>query len=128
MGELVQSIALGFIAFAIGTEFKLSALNDRQCYFVFNNCKDIETLTYSYKIEYLDADGNVVGELDKTDTETTSGKSSADADYIRDVVKYRTADSDYESGKSWDDVDKILVTIVITSGTETLQRSATLNV
>jgi len=26
MGELVQSIALGFIAFAIGTEFKLSAL------------------------------------------------------------------------------------------------------
>ena len=114
--------------FNLDIEFKLSKYTDRQCYFVFNNCKDIETLTYSYKIEYLDANGNVIGGLDKTDTETTSGKSSADADFIRDVVKYRTAESQYEDGKSWSDVKKISVTIVITSGTETLQRSATLNV
>lgn len=94
------------------------------CSFVFGGCTDIDSLTYSYTIEYLDASGNVIGGIDKSDTEKTS--TAKRGDNIVESVNYR-AEGVFESGKGHADVVKVCVTITITVGSETLVKTYTFN-
>ena len=95
------------------------------CTFVFGGCTDIDSLTYSYTIEYLDSSNNVIGGIDKSDTEKTS--TAKRGDNIVESVNYR-AEGLYNSGYTAQDVVKVRVTITITVGTETLVKTYTFNV
>ncbi len=95
------------------------------CSFVFGGCSEIDSLTYSYTIEYLDASDNVIGGIDKSDEEKTS--TAKRDDNIVESVNYRVG-ATFESGKSHADVVKIRVTITITVGSETMVKTATVNV
>ena len=99
--------------------------NQNTCYFVFDGCADIKSLTYTYKIEYLDSNGTVIGGIDKSEVPITSSTKRNDA--IVQTVNYRT-EGDFKSGYGHADVKKIRVTVTIDSGSDTLVKTYTATV
>jgi len=98
-----------------------------QCYFVFDGCADIESLVFTYDIQYLDADGNVIGGIDKSDTPKEATKADSTSDMARCQINYRVG-ATYESGYDWKSVKKVVFTIYVTSGTDSIQKSYTVTV
>ncbi len=106
----------------------LQGSNKNLCNFVFNGCKDIETLVFTYDVKFYDADGNLINTLDKTVTTKEATKTSPDSDTARCQINYRVeANTTFAQGKGWADVASITFTVYITSGTEEIQLTYTSN-
>jgi len=111
--------------FNLNIEFNVSPIvGSNQCYLVFKGCSEIDSLTYSYKISYLDAASNVIGGLDKSGTFVTQNKTSSSSDTISGLINYKTG-GEFSGNYSYQDIAKIEVTVYISGGTETLQKTHT---
>ena len=101
--------------------------NDYQCNLVFVGCNDIDSITYSYKINYLNSMNQVIGGIDRSDSFVTQSKASPSSDKIVCLINYRVG-GEFNGNYTHSDVSKIEVTVFIDGGTETLQKSYTVTV
>ena len=114
--------------FNLDIEFMVTPIaNSNQCYLLFSGCNEIDSITYAYKITYLDASGQAIGGLDKSYSFVTQNKTSPTSDTISCLINYRTG-GDFTGSYTHSDVSKIEVTVYIDGGTETLQKSYTTSV
>lgn len=114
--------------FNMDIEFMVTPIaGSNQCNLVFSGCNDIDSITYSYQIKYLDASGQVIGGLDKSNSFVTQGKTNPSSDTIVCLINYRIG-GEFNGSYTHSDVSKIEVTVFIDGGTETLQKSYTVSV
>ena len=114
--------------FNLDIEFAVSPISgSNQCYLLFSGCNEIDSITYSYKINYLDASGQVIGGLDRSYSFSTQSKASPTSDAISCLINYRTG-GEFNGNYTHDDVSRIEVTVYIDGGTETLRKSYTASV
>ncbi len=114
--------------FNLDIEFLVNAIaGSNQCYFVFKGCDDIDAITYSYKINYLNVLNQVIGSLDKSDTFVTQNKANVSSDTISALVNYRVG-GQLTDGYTQSDIAKIAVTVYIQGGAEVLPKSYTTSV
>ena len=114
--------------FNLDIEFMVTPLaNSNQCNLVFSGCNDIDSITFSYKINYLDASGQVIGGLDKSHSFMTQSKTSPTSDIIACLINYRVG-GEFNGSYTSSDLSKIEVTVFIDGGTEILQKSYTTSV
>ena len=97
------------------------------CTFVFKGCDDVDFITFSYKINYLDANGNVIGGIDKSDTSVTANKTQAGSSNCVKQINYRL-EGTFKDGNTHKDVAKIEVIVYINGGSEILQKTYTVSV
>jgi hypothetical protein len=85
----------------------LTRLNDRECNMTFTGCAGLTSLQFMYKVEYLDANGNVIGTgLDRT-TSWTEARDRWNEDTFNHKLNY--LDGDY--GGDLSQVKKIRITV-----------------
>ena len=114
--------------FNLDIEFIVNAISgSNQCYFVFKGCGEIDSITYSYKIDYLNSANEVIGGIDKSTNFVTQNKASASADTISCLINYRSG-GQFTGDHTQNDLSKIAVTVYINGGTETLPKSYTTSV
>ena len=97
------------------------------CTFVFKGCGDVDSITFSYKINYIGKNGEVIGGIDKSDTYVTATKTQAGSENCVKQINYRLEGS-FEDGYAHKDVAKIEVTVYIDGGSEMLQKTYTVAV
>lgn len=114
--------------FNLDIDFMVTPItNSNQCNLVFSGCNDIDSITYSYQIKYLDASDQVIGGIDKSHSFVTQGKTNPSSDIIAGLINYRIG-GEFNGSYTHSDVSKIEVTVFIDGGTETLQKSYTVSV
>lgn len=114
--------------FNLDIDFAVSPIaGSNQCYLLFSGCNEIDSITYSYKVNYLDASGQTIGGLDRSYSFSTQGKTSPSADSISCLINYRTG-GEFNGNYTQNDVSKIEVIVYIDGGTETLWKSYTASV
>lgn len=109
--------------FNLDVDFSVTKTDDRMCAFVFSGCTDIESLTYTYVIEYLDSAGAVIGGIDKSDAPVISSAKRGDS--IIQAVNYRL-EGILTGSHQFDEVRKLRVTITIDGGSDSMVKTYTL--
>lgn len=114
--------------FNLDIEFVVSTIaGSNQCYFIFKGCSEIDSISYSYEIKYLDSQNQVIGGVDKTNTLITQKKDANMPDTISSLINYRK-DGELIGNYTQSDVSKIEVIVFVDGGTETLRKSYTTTV
>lgn len=99
--------------------FSLSLMmnSNKQCYFKFGGCSELNIIKFTYTIEYLDDSNQVIGTLSVDDPVEIKNESGKD-----DVVKTITYFANGQvSGVVRADVKKIRVTVNIDGATQTAE-------
>ena len=114
--------------FNLDIEFMVTPISgSNQCYLLFSGCNEVDEITYSFKINYLDDSNQVIGGLDRSYSFVTQGKLSAESDTIACLINYRTGGL-FNGNYTQSDVAQIEVIVYIDGGTEKLQKSYTVSV
>ena len=109
--------------FNLDIDFSVNALaNQNTCYLNFKGCADISELNFTCKIEYFNANGELIGTWDRSDTDVKATNKTSDGDTIWTSLTYYHAQF---VSCSFNDIKTFKVTVVIDFGTETLTREAT---
>ena len=114
--------------FNLDITFTLTQASPNQCYFVFEGCNDVDSLTLTYKIEYFNGTGAAIGTLDKTVTPLTLPKNANSPSRIAALINFRNTEIVFESGYTYTDIKKIKVTVYIGEDDARLTKTAELSI
>lgn len=109
--------------FNVNIDFHVNALqNQNVCNLTFEGCNDINELSFTYKIEYFDANGTLVGSMDRTsEPPITITTKAADGAILWTQLTYFHPQF---SSCSYQDFRTFKITVFIDFGNETLVREA----
>lgn len=116
--------------FNLDITFKASKSSQTQCYFVFQGCENIDSLTFTYMIEYYNSSNTKIGTLDKTAQDITLYKSSSskNPDIIQTQYNVINTSIVYESNEySAKDITSYIVYVYIDGGMEIMTYTSTVS-
>ena len=111
--------------FNLDIDMSVTVSGQNTCNVSFDGCEEIDELVFTYKFEYYDSNGILVGGLDRTgETPVTITRKTADGKTMWTQLTYYH----YQlSTGSYNDIKTIKLIVNITFDTETLVREATTN-